>query len=141
MAGGHKDYSGTPLWRKLGIREGARVHVAGAPTGFADALAAALPAGVAFLSRPGKDLDVVVVFPTRRADLSRRFPGLVRAIGRAGRLWVAWPTKASRLATDLDFAFVQRIGLEAGLVDNKTASMTPTHQGLQFVYRTKDRTP
>jgi len=141
MAGEHKDHSGTPLWRKLGIREGARVHLAGAPADLAEALAAGLPAGVAFLKRPGKDLDVVVAFPTDRADLARRFPGLVRTIGRAGRLWVAWPTKTSRLVTDLDFAFVQATGLEAGLVDNKTAAMTPTHQGLQFVYRTKDRAP
>jgi hypothetical protein len=52
---------------------------------------------------------------------------------------VAWPKKASGLRTDLDFGTVQRIGLDAGLVDNKSASITETYQGLQFVYRRADR--
>ena len=47
--------------------------------------------------------------------------------------------KAADLPTDLDFGTVQRIGLDAGLVDNKSASITETFQGLQFVYRLKDR--
>jgi hypothetical protein len=57
----------------------------------------------------------------------------------AARLWVAWPKKAATLPTDLDFDAVQRIGLDAGLVDNKSASVTDEFQGLQFVYRLKDR--
>ena len=52
---------------------------------------------------------------------------------------MAWPKKASRLPTDLDFDIVQRLGLDAGLVDNKSASITDAFQGLQFVYRLKDR--
>jgi hypothetical protein len=139
--GDHRDYSGTPLWRKLGIAAGARARVIGAPDGFDAALErlAPLPDGVTFLSRSGKDLDVIVAFTTRRADLRRRFPGLARAIAPAGRLWIAWPKKASDLDTDLDFDAVQRTGLEAGLVDNKSASITEEHQGLQFVIRRRDR--
>jgi len=137
----HKDYSGTPLWRKLGIREGARVLCTRAPDGFDAELErlAPLPPGVDRLRRSGRDLDVVVGFFTRRADLTERFPRLASAIAPDGRLWVAWPKKAAKLNTDLDFDAVHRIGLGAGLVDNKSASITDAFQGLQFVVRVKDR--
>jgi len=141
----HKDYSSTPLWRKLGIREGARVLCTRTPDGFDAELErlAPLPPGVDRLRRPGpraqKNLDVVVGFFTRRADLTERFPKLASAIAPDGRLWVAWPKKAAKLDTDLDFDAVHRIGLDAGLVDNKSASITDAFQGLQFVVRVKDR--
>jgi hypothetical protein len=137
----HKDYSGTPLWRKLGIAEGSRVRIVGAPDGFDGTLTAIapLPGGVTFVARAGKDLDVVVLFVTRASDLARRFPPLVGSIGQAGRLWVAWPKKAAKLDTDVDFGLVQSTGLAAGLVDNKSASVTDTFQGLQFVVRRADR--
>ena len=138
MAQPHKDYSGTPLPKKLGIREGARLHVAGAPEGF-DAALDPLPTGVERLERLGSDMDVVLLFVTRERDLRSRFAKLAAALEPAGRLWVAWPKKASGVASDLDFDTVQRIGLDAGLVDNKSASVTEAFQGLQFVYRLKDR--
>ena len=138
MAQPHKDYSGTPLPKKLGIREGARVHVAGAPEGF-DAVLDPLPTGVERLGRLGSNMDVVLLFVTRERDLRSRFAKLAAALEPAGRLWVAWPKKASGVASDLDFDTVQRIGLDAGLVDNKSASVTEAFQGLQFVYRLKDR--
>jgi hypothetical protein len=141
----HQDYSGTPLWRKLGIREGARVLCTRAPGGFDAELErlAPLPPGVDRLRRLGPksraELDVVLGFFTRRADLAARFPRLASAIAPAGRLWIAWPKKAARLDTDLDFDAVQRIGLDVGFVDNKSASITDAFQGLQFVQRVKDR--
>jgi hypothetical protein len=137
----HKDYSGTPLWRKLGIREGARVLCTRAPVGFADELQrlAPIPGGVEFLRRPGRNVDVAITFVTRRSDLTAAFPGLARSLVPAGRLWIAWPKKAAGVRTDLDFDAVQRVGLGAGLVDNKSASITETYQGLQFVVRTRDR--
>jgi len=137
----HKDYSATPLWRKLGIAAGARVHVADPPEGFDEALEALapLPDGVSFLRRPAKDLDVILVGTTRRADLERRFLPLARSLAPAGRLWVAWPKKAAAVQTDVDFAAVHEIGLAAGLVDNKSASITTEFQGLQFVVRLTDR--
>jgi hypothetical protein len=137
----HKDYSGTPLWKKLGIKAGARVVVLGAPDGFHDALTtlAPLPPAVEFLSRSTNDLDVVVLFTTRRASLERRFAVLAATLEPTGRLWVAWPKKASKVSTDLTFEIVQDHGLGEGLVDNKTASITDVFQGCQFVYRIKDR--
>jgi hypothetical protein len=137
----HKDYSGVPLWKKLGIVEGSRIRVVDPPTGFEAALTtiAPLPDGVTLLERTGRDLDVIVAFVLRVSQLRRRFVPLARAIAPAGRLWIAWPKKASRVQTDLDFATVQSTGLAAGLVDNKSAAITEVYQGLQFVRRREDR--
>jgi hypothetical protein len=137
----HKDYSGTPLWKKLGIAEGSRIRVLDAPVGFDAALTTItpLPDGVTFLARTGRDLDVIVAFVLRMSQLRRRFAPLARAIGPAGRLWIAWPKKAAAVETDLDFAAVQSTGLAAGLVDNKSAAITEMYQGLQFVRRREDR--
>jgi hypothetical protein len=135
-AAGHKDYSGTPLPKKLGVAEGSRVLVAAAPQGFA---LSPLPAGVELVDRARSPLDVVLLFVTTRSELSKRFAAPARALAPAGRLWVAWPKKASGIPTDLSFDVVQRHGLEAGLVDNKSASIDEGYQGVQFVYRVKDR--
>jgi hypothetical protein len=140
MADGHKDYSGTPLWKKLGVREGSRLLVVGAPDGFESALEAVAPMpAVERLSRPGRELDVIVLFTTERRVLERRFRSLAGAIAKDGRLWVAWPKGASAIPTDLTFDAVQRHGLACGLVDNKTAAIDADFTGLQFVYRRADR--
>jgi len=143
MTKSHTDYSGTPLWKKLGIAEGARIRVLDPPAGFDAALRtiAPLPDGVTFLTRTGRDLDVIVAFVLRASQLRGRFAPLARAIAPAGRLWIAWPKKAARVETDLDFDAVQSTGLAAGLVDNKSAAITDVYQGLQFVRRRKDRSP
>jgi hypothetical protein len=133
-----KDYSGTPLPKKLGIREGSRVVLVGAPEGFADLLVP-WPAEAEVLPRARKPVDVAVLFATRRSDLARRFPSLARALDPAGGLWVGWPKKSSGIETDLTFEEVQGIGLTARLVDNKSAALDPEWQGLRFVFRLKDR--
>jgi hypothetical protein len=88
-------------------------------------------------AKPGA--DVLVYFTTRAAELERRFAGLKRTLGPADGLWIAWPKKASLLETDLDFDTVQRIGLDAGLVDNKSAAVDEDWQAVRFVYRKSDR--
>lgn len=145
MAEGHKDYSGTPLWKKLGIRQGSRVVLIGAPGGF-DALLVSgspFPAEVTIAATMPRGsrrrVDVAVLFATERRQLERRFGRLAAVLEPDGRLWVAWPKKDSEVETDLSFATVQRHGLDAGLVDNKTASITDAFQGCQFVFRVADR--
>ena len=101
-----KDYSGTPLSKKLGAKPGA---------------------------------EVVVFFTTRRDELLERLPRLKATLAPADGLWVAWPKKAAKLETDLDFDAVQSAGLDAGLVDNKSCSIDETWQALRFVYRREDR--
>ena len=101
-----KDYSGTPLGRKLGARPG---------------------------------VGMLVFFTTSRADLEARFGALKATLAPADGLWVAWPKKAAKLDTDLDFHAVQEVGLSHGLVDNKSASIDETWQAMRFVYRLADR--
>ncbi len=133
-----RDYSATPLARKLGIREGSTVFVVNAPDGFREALAP-LPTGITLATRASKGTDVIVLFATRGSDLGRRFATLARCLTPDGRLWVAWPKKASGVSTDITFDDAQGVGLSVGLVDNKSASVTDVFQGLQFVYRLEDR--
>ena len=138
MASDHKDYSGTPLPKKLGIREGSHVMLVNAPDGVGDLLTP-MPDGVRILKRAANGIDVAMLFATEQTEMIRWFDPLAASLDPSGRLWVAWPKKASKVPTDIDFPFAQGIGLDAGLVDNKSASITHVYQGLQFVYRLKDR--
>jgi hypothetical protein len=138
MATQSSGYSGTPLPKKLGIREGSRVAVVSAPDGFTRVLGP-LPAGVDLRTDARGRCDVVVFFVTRRAELARRFPSFVRALQTDGGLWVSWPKKTSGVATDLGFDAVQQVGLHAGLVDNKVCAIDGTWSGLRFVRRVADR--
>ena len=133
-------YSGTPLPRKLGIKDDARLAVVSAPAGF-DKTLGKLPDGVQVRTQARGRVDVLVFFVTRQAELARRFPAFVRALEYDGGLWVAWPKKTSGVATDLVFERVQQVGLDAGLVDNKVAAIDETWSGLRFVFRVADRPP
>ena len=82
---------------------------------------------------------MLVFFTTSRSELERRFDKLKATLAPADGLWVAWPKKAAKIETDLDFATVQRVGLDAGLVDNKSAAIDERWQALRFVYRVEDR--
>jgi hypothetical protein len=88
-------------------------------------------------AKPGT--EVVVLFTTRRTELERRFAALRDTLAPADSLWIAWPKKAAKIDTDLDFDTVQRTGLAAGLVDNKSAAIDERWQALRFVYRRADR--
>jgi hypothetical protein len=104
--GDNKDYSATPLGKKLGAKPG---------------------------------VEVLVFFTTSSTELESRFSALRNTLAPADGLWVAWPKKASKLETDLDFPTVQEIGLGAGLVDNKSAAIDGDWQAVRFVYRKEDR--
>jgi Protein of unknown function (DUF3052) len=127
----HKDYSATPLPKKLGIKEGSRVALRKAPDDFAGRL------GITPKLRG--EFDVAVLFARREGELRRAFTPLARRLAPAGGLWVAWPKQSSGLATDLTFDSVQRTGLDAGLVDNKSCGIDETWQALRFVIRLRDR--
>jgi hypothetical protein len=88
-------------------------------------------------AKPGT--EVVVLFTTSREELERRFAALKDTLAPADGLWIAWPKKASRIETDLTFDEVQRIGLDAGLVDNKSAAVDDEWQAVRFVHRLRDR--
>lgn len=131
-----KDYSATPLYKKLGIKPETRATFVNAPDGFLDTLE--LPPGVE-VTEPGTELDVVLLFATRLKDLRARFETLAESVYPASGFWIAYPKKSSSLPTDLNFDNVQQLGLDTGLVDNKSCAIDEDYSGVRFVYRLKDR--
>ena len=131
-------YSGTPLARKLGIREGALVALLGAPEGFETELDP-LPEGVRLRRRLQRDLDVVVLFVADRRRLEQRFGPAAASIQPAGGLWVAWPRWWSGVETDLTENVLREVGLPAGLVDNKVCAINQAWSVLRFVIRRENR--
>ena len=131
-------YSGTPLPRKLGIKEGSTVALLDAPDGFEKELDP-LPDGVELTPDLLPSLDVILLFVTTRHQLERRFPEAAAHLQPAGGLWVTWPKKASGVATDLTELVVMEVGLANGLVDNKVCAVTDVWSGLRFVIRLADR--
>jgi hypothetical protein len=131
-------YSGTPLARKLGIREGARLALLDAPEGFDDVLAP-LPDDVTVLRRLAPNLDVAVLFVTERRHLEKRFDAVAKAVFPAGGFWVAWPKRASKVPTDLTEDVLREVALPKGLVDNKVCAVTDVWSGLRLVWRRENR--
>ena len=130
--------SGNPLSKKLGIGDDSRLAIVSAPAGF-DRTLGKLPRGVHVRRQARGHVDVLVFFVTRRAELSRRFDTMARAVDPDGGLWIAWPKRTSGVATDLTEHAARDIGLDAGLVDNKVCRIDDTWSGLRFVYRVGDR--
>lgn len=124
--------------KKLGIKENQRVALVNAPTDFATTLGA-LPVGAEIVNQLRAPLDVIVFFTKSESELLKRFGELAAKLSPAGGLWVAWPKKASGVATDLSDGGVRQTGLAAGLVDNKVCAIDGTWSGLRFVIRVKDR--
>lgn len=131
-------YSGKPLADKLGVKEGATLRLVGAPEGFEAALGP-LPGDVAVRRRGPLRADVVLYFTTARADLAARAEQLGRAVFPAGSLWVAWPKRASGVATDVTEDVVRAVALPLGLVDNKVCAVTDVWSGLRLVWRKERR--
>ena len=131
-------YSGTPLPRKLGIKEQSRIAFVNAPKDF-PAYLGALPSGAEVVKRVTKSLDIVLLFVTEERALAREFAKLAAKLATNGMIWIAWPKKSSGVPTDLSFDRVQRIGLDAGLVDVKICAIDDTWSGLKFVFCLKDR--
>lgn len=132
-------YSGTPLWKKLGIKEGSRVLADEAPKEFR-ALLDPLPKGAKFEAKAKGEYDVIVTFHRDIEDYEKRFRALIPHLVDRGGLWVSWPKKTSKLfSIGLTENAIRDIGLTTGLVDNKVCAIDETWSGLRFVIRLQDR--
>jgi hypothetical protein len=131
-------YSGTPLPKKLGIRDNFCVRFVAAPSEVVAELSEALAACKSV--RGGKtSLDFAMIFTKSKTELSKEFKQISKQLTPAGMLWISWPKKSSGAATDLNENIVREIGLAAGLVDVKVCAVTEIWSGLKFVRRLKDR--
>jgi len=132
-------YSGTPLRRKLGIKDGHVVFVDRVPEGvdLGDL------DGARVVRRLPRRADVTLVFALTNAELGRRLPVLFDRTAADGMVWVCWPKKAAQralgLASDLDDGVVRALGLDLGFVDVKVAAIDEVWSGLKFVRRLRDR--
>lgn len=125
-------YSGTPLAKKLGVKEGSTVALVGAPQGWR---IPELPDG----ARPKDSLrgayDVAVVFVRSMGELSRRLPVVTRTLRDDAAAWVAWPRKAGGHSSDVTENTLRDLVLPTGLVDVKVAALDDDWSGLKLVWR------
>ena len=121
-------YSGTPLPKKLGIQPDSRVALLGAPKGFA-------LAGVTATTRLAGTLDVIVAFVTTRELLAKRIAAARPHMAPACGLWIAFPKRASGVATEVTEHVARELALPTGLVDNKVCAIDETWTGLRFAIR------
>src|SRR5208283_5985246 len=122
-------YSGTPLPKKLGIKDGFRVCFVAAPSEVLSELKAEL-ASCEAVQNGKAPIDFAMVFTKSKPELTKEFRRFSKLLAPAGMLWVSWPKKSSGVASDLDESIVRNIGLAAGLVDVKVCAVTEVWSGL-----------
>lgn len=133
-------YSGKPLAEKIGIKQGVEIALLHAPEDFPQALAP-LPPDVRVRRTASSKASIVLLFVREERVLSAELPRVATALPQGGMLWVAWPKKASRQATDLTEDVVRRVGLEAGIVDVKVCAIDEVWSGLKFLRRRVPASP
>jgi len=122
-------YSGTPLLKKLGIKDEQRVLLRNVPSGLPEELRGYTG------TKLEKDLDVVLLFADSAAAFKAEFGLLTRAIRAEGMIWVAWPKKTSGIRTDLTENVIRDYVLKTSLVDVKVCAIDDKWSGLKFVNR------
>jgi len=131
-------YSGTPLPKKLGIKDGLNVCLIDAPPDMIAELRPSLEK-CELAAHAKAPIDFAMLFTKSATALQKEFPKTAKRLAPAGMLWVSWPKKSSGVPTDLTENVVRDIGLAAGLVDVKVCAVTDVWSGLKFVRRLKDR--
>jgi hypothetical protein len=127
-------YSGTPLARKLGYLSGMKAHLIGAPAELPEWLAP-LPEGVVFQARAGAQTGLVHLFTTEASALQAELVRLRRTLKSDAVLWVSWPKKASKVATDITEDTIRTLALPLGWVDVKVCAVSEMWSGLKLVVR------
>jgi len=127
-------YSGTPLLKKLGIKEGDRVFLRNAPPELPQELKDRVK------ERPATNPDTILLFAESRAALEAEFKVAAQSIRSDGMIWVAWPKKVSGIKTDLTESFIREHALKTPFVDVKVCAIDDKWSGLKFVIRKEQRT-
>jgi len=131
-------YSGTPLAKKLGIKEGSRVLVINAPENYSELLEP-MPAGVTFVEDVGK-ADVVHLFSNSRDELFAELSRYKSSIKPTAAIWVSWYKKAAKLPTEITEDTIREAALPLGFVDVKVCAVDEKWSGLKVVIRKENRT-
>lgn len=131
---GTTGYSGTPLSKKLGIKEAHRVLLIEAPKNY-ESLLVPLPPTVQFVSQPDSKVDIAHVFVTQREDLAKILSALRKKLKPEAALWVSWPKKAAKVPTTITEDTIRELALPLGFVDIKVCAVTEVWSGLKLVVR------
>jgi hypothetical protein len=131
-------YSATPLVKKLGIKPHSSLLIQNSPSGYFEWIDP-LPENVSVKKRVAGELDFIHLFVTTQNEFKKQFIANMKTLKKDGMMWVSWPKKSARIATDLDENIIRDFGLEAGLVDVKVCAVDETWSALKFVYRLIDR--
>jgi hypothetical protein len=129
-------YSGTPLWKKLGIKPGSVVFVSKPPANYR-ALIAPLPDGAKIASKMSATADIVHLFCESKAELAAGVRKTFSQLKEGGAIWISWPKKASGVKTDVTEDVIREVILPMGLVDIKVCAVDETWSGLKLVRRAK----
>ena len=127
-------YSGTPLAKKLGIKEGTDLVLMHAPAGYLHLLEP-LPAGVRIGGEAGAATDIVQMFVMQRAALAMQLAALRKTLAPDAAVWVSWPKKSAKVPTDITEDTVREVALPLGYVDIKVCAVDATWSGLKLVVR------
>lgn len=125
-------YSGTPLIKKLGIKEGMRIAFLYAPDSYRSLLG---PLPAAIDEQSDDKLDFIHAFFTDRTDFELEIPELLSAIARDGMIWISWPKKASKVPTTMTEDIIREVALPMGLVDVKVCAVDEVWSGLKLMIR------
>lgn len=131
-------YSGTPLAKKLGFREGLKVRIVNQPDHYFD-LFEELPKAVGFSNERKSKKDLIHYFTRDAKELERDILSLKNEIVTNGIIWISWPKKSSKIATDVTEDTIRNLALENGLVDVKVCAVDEVWSGLKLVIPVKDR--
>ena len=131
-------YSSTPLAKRLGIKDGSRIFLSGAPKNYL-ALLAPLPEDVLVVSHIDSGTDIAHIFSTTRTELAEALRASVAKLKKDGTIWVSWPKRASKVPTDVTEDTVRSIALPLGLVDVKVCAVDDVWSGLKLVRRKENR--
>ena len=127
-------YSGTPLAKKLSLRDGQRVWFSGMPESVADEIDE-YALELTFVADPADGIDAAHVFVTERAELEAKLAALRNQIAPDGQVWVSWQKKASKVPTDITEDTIREVALPLGFVDTKVCAVDETWSGLKLVIR------
>ena len=127
-------YSGTPLAKKLSLKDGMRVWRDGMPDSVAEEIAAE-GLQLELLDAPESPTDAAHIFVTARAELETKLHRLMPLLGPGGFIWVSWPKKASKVPTYITEDTIRDVCLPMGLVDVKVCAIDATWSGLKLTRR------
>lgn len=131
-------YSGTPLWRKLGLKDGQRVLTISVPENYPE-LIAPLPEGLQLSTRFRSKVDIVHAFLTTKSSLIRALDRAERVMNRNAAIWISWPKRASGVRSEVSEDTIREFALPRGLVDIKVCAVDATWSALKLVIRKSNR--